>query len=226
MLEQLKKLVLKIEKMFFSSKSKIPISKIVLNNNKNQIILNRYEGLELLNDWKLINQENDEFTFFSKIIELSANSSSVLYASDQLYTASASPSELMTYADGSLSSITINGSKFGNHAGFTRAKVSVFTPLLAFQLTSLVTGQYYFNELSAKIKEIQTGIKELITLHHNERIAKLITITNSLLEYEKSKSFTTEDFTNINNLKIELENIRNEFFLWLLVWQFFHYDVK
>ncbi|MEP5936315.1 MAG: hypothetical protein ABJ218_14445, partial [Winogradskyella arenosi] len=117
------------------------------------------------------------------------------------------------YGNGTLSSITMNGSKFGQHAGFVSANTAVFTPLLAFQFESMVTGQYYFKGLSKQLTSIHESINNLISLHHNERLAKLRYINFKISELNKRSYFTTEDYMTIDKLKYDLSTIRFEYLL-------------
>lgn len=190
-----------------------PISEIQLSNNSNLINFKLDNNFQLDENWALLNSSNQTENFFSQATGASAIAASTIYSTSGLYTATASASSLMTYGNGTLSSITMNGSKFGQHAGFVSANAAVFTPLLAFQFASMVTGQYYFKGLSQQLTSIHESINKLISLHHNERLAKLRYINIKISELNKRSYFTTEDYITIDKLKYELSTIRFEYLL-------------
>jgi hypothetical protein len=190
-----------------------PMSEIQLSNNSSLINFKLDNNFQLDENWALLNSSNQAENFFSQATGASAIAASTIYSTSGLYTATASASSLMTYGNGTLSSITMNGSKFGQHAGFVSANAAVFTPLLAFQFASMVTGQYYFKGLSQQLTSIHESINNLISLHHNERLAKLRYINFKISELNKRSFFTTEDYITIDKLKYELSTIRFEYLL-------------
>jgi hypothetical protein len=190
-----------------------PISKIQLSNNSGVIDFDLDNNFQLDENWALLNTSNQTENFFSQATGASAIAASSIYSTSGLYTATASANSLMTYGNGTLSSITMNGSKFGQHAGFVSANTAVFTPILAFQFASMLTGQYYFNGLSKQLTSIHESINNLISLHHNERLAKLRYINFKISELNKRSYFTTEDYITIDKLKYDLSTIRFEYLL-------------
>src|SRR5690554_619708 len=174
-----------------------PISEIRLSNKSDFIDFKLNNNFQLDENWALLNSTNQTENFFSQASGASAIAASTAYSTSGLYTATASANSLMTYGNGTLSSITMNGSKFGQHAGFVSANAAVFTPLLAFQFASMVTGQYYFKGLSQQLTSIHESINNLISLHHNERLAKLRYINFKISELNKRTYFTTEDYITI-----------------------------
>lgn len=190
-----------------------PISKIQLNNGSSIIDFNLNNNFEIDANWALLNTSNQTENFFSQATSSSAIAALSIYSTSGLYTATASVNSLMTYGNGTLSSITMNGSKFGQHAGFVNVNTAVFTPILAFQFASMLTGQYYFNGLSKQLTSIYESINHLISLHHNERLAKLRYINFKISELNKRSYFTAEDYIAIDNLKYDLSTICFEYLL-------------
>ncbi|MAL59706.1 MAG: hypothetical protein CMC14_06640 [Flavobacteriaceae bacterium] len=186
----------------FNLKNDITNLSFKLNNN-----------ISLDNSWSLITTQNKKSNFLSQIAGTTSVGSSVAYSANGLYSATANTSSLMTYGNGSLSSITMNGSQFGSHAGFVSTNPAVFTPILAFQFTSMLTGQYYFKGLTKQLTSVQKGINELISLHHNERLAKLRYINTKTNELNNRNFFTTEDYIIVDRLKYDLSIIRFEYLL-------------
>ncbi|MEH6770044.1 hypothetical protein [Maribacter arcticus] len=190
-----------------------PISEILLSNKSGSIDFKLDNNFKIDENWALLNSTNKTENFFSQASGASTIAASTAYSTSGLYTATASANSLMTYGNGTLSSITMNGSKFGQHAGFVSANAAVFTPLLAFQFASMLTGQYYFKGLSKQLTSIHESINKLISLHHNERLAKLRYINFKISELNKRSYFTTEDYITIDKLKYDLSTIRFEYLL-------------
>jgi hypothetical protein len=189
------------------------LNEIIIGNGKDNVTLNRINDFKFDHNWEPLSGKHDSANFFSQIVGAGAAAGSVVYSTEGLYRATVSPDKLMNYNNGTLSSITLNGDKFGSHAGFVNANAAVFAPVLIFQLASMVTGQYYFNGMTKQLSAIQKGIDQILQSYNNERIAKIKAITDKLLEYEKSKYFTLEDFVTIDKIKMELATIRYEYLL-------------
>ena len=77
----------------------------------------------------------------------------------------------------------------------------------------MLTGQYYFKGLTKQLTSVQKGINELISLHHNERLAKLRYINTKTTELNNRNFFTTEDYVIVDRLKYDLSIIRFEYLL-------------
>tara|TARA_B100001059_G_C17830931_1_gene584672 strand:- start:33 stop:1469 length:1437 start_codon:yes stop_codon:yes gene_type:complete len=184
-----------------------------MKNDLSNLSFKLNNNISLDNSWSLITTQNNKSNFLSQIAGTSSVGSSVAYSANGLYTATANTGSLMTYGNGSLSSITMNGSQFGSHAGFVSANPAVFTPILAVQFASLLTGQYYFKGLTKQLTSVQKGINELISLHHNERLAKLRYINTKTTELNNRNFFTTEDYVIVDRLKYDLSIIRFEYLL-------------
>ncbi|PIF01696.1 MAG: hypothetical protein CR994_00110 [Maribacter sp.] len=184
-----------------------------MENDISNLSFKLNNSINLDNSWSLITTQDNKSNFLSQIAGASSIGSSVAYSANGLYVATANTSSLMTYGNGSLSSITMNGSKFGSHAGFISANPAVFTPILAVQFASMLTGQYYFKGLTKQLTSVQKGINELISLHHNERLAKLRYVNTKTNELNNRKFFTTEDYVIVDRLKYDLSIIRFEYLL-------------
>lgn len=189
------------------------IDSFSFKNEVSNLDFNLDNNISLDKSWSLVTSQNNKSNILSQITGTSSIASSAIYSANGLYTATANTNALMTYGNGSLSSITMNGSKFGNHAGFVSANPAVFTPILAVQFASMLTGQYYFNGLTKQLTAVQKGVNELINHHHNERLAKLRYINSKTNELNNRNFFTTEDYVIIDKLKYDLSIIRYEYLL-------------
>lgn len=189
------------------------LNEIIIGNQQNNVTFNRMNDFKFDQNWEPLSSKHDSANFFSQVAGAGSAATSTLYSAQGLYRATVSPDKLMTYNNGTLSSITLNGDKFGSHAGFVNANTAVFAPVLIFQFASMVTGQYYFNGMTNQLNSIQKGIDQILQSYNNERIAKIKSMTDKLIEFEKNKYFTLEDFVAIDKIKMELSTIRYEYLL-------------
>lgn len=189
------------------------LNEIIIGNQQNNVTFNRINNFQFGQDWEPLSNKHDSANFFSQVAGAGTAATSAMYSAQGLYRATVSPDKLMTYNNGTLSSITLNGEKFASHAGFVNANTAVFSPILIFQFASMVTGQYYFNGMTNQLNSIQKGIDQILQSYNNERIAKIKSMTDKLIEFEKNKYFTLEDFVTIDKIKMELSTIRYEYLL-------------
>lgn len=189
------------------------LNQIIIGSDKNIVVLDRINDFALDQQWTPLAQTNENAIFFSQVCGAGVATGTAAYSASGLYRATVSPDKLMTYNNGTLSSITLNGKSFGSHAGFVNANAAVFSPVLLFQFASMITGQYYFNGMTKQLLSIQQGIDQLLQNHHNERTAKMRAYAEKMIEFEKRGFFTAEDFVAIDKMKLDLAVIRYEYLL-------------
>ena len=128
------------------------------------------------------------------------------------FTATVNPSTLMEYTKGvgGLSSI-VQGSngKIISHSGFVNA--SVFTPIVAFQILSFATGQYYLHGINKQLSKILNKLDDLQFFIESEDLAKINVIQEELLNLSNKKIVTQQDFNTISNFKNELKFIKEKY---------------
>lgn len=99
---------------------------------------------------------------FSTAVGLATQASTMSCVANGLYQSKVSSAQLIQYANGDYSSmIRGNNGQIQGHAGFSKAGADVFSPMILFQLTSIVTGQYYMHGISKQLKALQESINEL-----------------------------------------------------------------
>lgn len=131
-----------------------------------------------------------------------------------LFQATVSPDKLMTYNNGTVSSIVKDASgKIQEHSGFTQAGNAAFNPLLVMQFASILTGQYYFNGITNQLNLVLDKLDNLQRMHHIEREAKMKYAFNQLQIYSNKKAFTIEDFVNLKHISYDLQVIRDEYLI-------------
>ena len=130
-----------------------------------------------------------------------------------LFQATANPATLMQLSGGGVSSAVVNGGQITQQAGFVQAGTTMFTPMIIFQVASVITGQYYMNNISKQLNSIQEKLDELLNLFHIERQAKLVKSFQFITEILNKQTFVIEDFVLLKMILSELTDIREEYFL-------------
>jgi len=129
-----------------------------------------------------------------------------------LYTATVNPALLMTYSNSTIGSsiVGINGQITG-HAGFASAAGAVFAPILIFQAMSLITGHYYMNGISRQLTFIDKKLREIIELHHIERVAKIRYCRRIFKELSEKQIVNVEDMIQFQNAMTRIGVIHEEY---------------
>lgn len=161
-----------------------------------------------------MNQDNLS-GFLSSIVGGASNVAITSSATYGLFKATVNPETLMKLSSGGVGSAVLEGGKISQQAGFVQMGSSIFTPMVVFQLASIVTGQYYMNNISKQLNAVQEKLDELLQLFHIERQAKLIKSFQFIKEYLGKKSFVIEDFVLMKSIISDLANIREEYYLML-----------
>ncbi|PZW36935.1 hypothetical protein LX95_02918 [Mesonia algae] len=130
-----------------------------------------------------------------------------------LFQATANPATLMQLSSGGVGSAVVNGGQITQQAGFVQAGTTIFTPMIIFQVASVITGQYYMNNISKQLNSIQEKLDELLNLFHIERQAKLVKSFQFISEILNKQNFVIEDFVLLKMILSELTDIREEYFL-------------
>ncbi len=235
------KLLEKIKQLFKRDKSNLEkkIDLLLTQNNtdiakiENQEKINEFEiksnngiiKFEAISDETLINKlpkihlnkENQEKITgtLSNIVGGASNIGITSMATNGLFIATANPSTLMQLSSGGLGSAVVNGGKITQQAGFIQAGSTMFTPMIIFQVASMITGQYYMNNISKQLNSIQEKLDDLINLFHIERQAKLVKSFQIVSNNFSKTNFVLEDFVEIKIILSELANIREEYYLML-----------
>jgi len=143
---------------------------------------------------------------------------------EPLFTATGPLNKLMTYSDGTVSSITRNGSRFSFHAGFKEVDISkalevtqVLNPAAVIgggmQAMAMISGQYYMDQISEQLAGIEQGINKLIGFHHDENVGKLRSIENRLREIVVKKHVDDTDIIALQAGIREADSVLNEYSL-------------
>lgn len=187
---------------------------------KNQEVSIKFEAIKV-EDFKTnlptiyLNKTNQDLISgtLSNILGGTANTTMTSLATRGLFKATADPATLMKLASGGFGSSVMKGGRISQQAGFIQAGSTMFTPMIVFQIASMVTGQYYMNNISKQLNSVQQKLDELLNLFHIERQAKLVKAFTFISENLNKKNFVLEDFVLIKMILSELTDIREEYFL-------------
>ncbi len=128
-----------------------------------------------------------------------------------LYAATASPAALMAYSNSTIGSAVMGSSGIIGHAGFSSVAGAVFAPILIFQAMSLITGHYYMNGVSRQLAFIDKKLKEIIELHHLERVAKIRYCRRVFKELSGREIINIEDMIQFQNAMTQIGVIHEEY---------------
>ena len=129
-----------------------------------------------------------------------------------LFRATVDPATLMKLADGTTSSIIRGPKNIIGSAGFKHASpAQIFTPLLIFQVASIVTGQYYLQGITQQLSAISRRLEHLIHLHHNEKRAVLVSCYDVLQEIASRQIYTQADIIELRSIYRDANSIKHEY---------------
>ena len=110
-----------------------------------------------------------------------------------LYQATASASTLMTYADGTIGSIVMDGGKIASHAGFKAVGMTALAPVAVFSVLSTVTGQYYMKDIKKQLTLLNSRLEQLIQKVEAKNRGELDAVFSSLRILERQKVCSMDD---------------------------------
>jgi len=194
-------------RLYASDVDKIDFSKVSVSHES------------LKNNWKIIplnKSTSDEIlSVVTGLLGVGSQAGLAQGMTNGLFRATASPDTLMKLSQGGLSSAVIENGRIINQAGFVHVGSSFVTPLIVFQVISMVTGQYYMDIVNKQLNEIQDKLNKIEKRIHAERIAKLKKSTQLLNQLSNQTAYEIEDFVLLKHIMSELLDIREEY-AWLL----------
>lgn len=203
------------------------ISEIVLTNPT-------YGELSLMkvNDDKLGSEKKYKEVFISDFSLISGNVSQAAIqvanqgitlaqiakqAPEGLFAATANPANLSKFANGTTSTMLRDASgHLVGHAGFAEIglNVSVNPAIIlsaGMQALSAISGTYYLHEINTQIKNLDTKLEDLINIHHDTNIGRLVAARKGLFEIASREFVDTVDLSDIRNYKKTADEIHEEY---------------
>ena len=173
--------------------------------------------------WKPISLDKSKMDTFSNFLSSAGASGAqtgyMAYTLKGLFRATADPETLMKMKSNIrpevmekfLTGVIGADKKIVKHAPFIRAGASFLTPLVVFQVLSIIVGMNYMKTINKQLNRLQKGINKLIQFFHVERTSKLQAAFDKLREFSKSSAFEVEDFSTLENIKHDLKIIQKEY---------------
>lgn len=174
-------------------------------------------------DLNQIGQINSEATLVShkevsqglinSLFPVTASYAIAKHVANGLYTTTADPNTLMKLVGGTYGTAVMKGGKISGHVGFQSVSLATMAPLIAFQAATIITGQIHMKQITEKLKSIDEKLDVLMSYHKYERIARLKYFNHKITEFYSRNFFAPEDFVIIDQIKYDLQIVKEECFL-------------
>jgi hypothetical protein len=175
------------------------------STNLNVVKLSDYYILPIRNN-------QNEKNIFSNIISSAIIPSTIAAMNPHgIFTATINPQLLTKLADGTFSTMVHGAKGITGHFGFTSISASVFTPIIVFQVMSMITGQYYLNGITKQLTRLENRVEELLKLYHNERVSKVNVFNRRINELFQKNYPQIEDLVELRNIRNDISIIFEEY---------------
>ena len=138
-------------------------------------------------------------------------------APNGLFTATVNPANLSKFANGTTTTMVRDASgRLVEHAGFADVGLSAsVNPAIilsaGMQVMSAVSGTYYLHKINAQITDMDAKLEELLNIHHDTNIGRLIAARKGLSEIANREFVDTTDLSAIRNYKKTADEIHEEY---------------
>lgn len=138
-------------------------------------------------------------------------------APNGLFTATVNPAKLSKFANGTTTTMVRDTSgHLVEHAGFADIGLSAsLNPAIilsaGMQVMSAVSGTYYLHKINAQITEMDAKLEEILNIHHDTNIGRLIAARKSLSEIANRDFVDTTDLSTIRIYKKTADEIQEEY---------------
>lgn len=137
-------------------------------------------------------------------------------APNGLFTATVDPTKLSKFKNGTLTTMVRKEGKLSNHAGFSQVALEQsINPAMVLsagmQAMSIVSGTYYLNQLNSQITQIDNKLEELLKVHHDANIGKLIAARKGLSDIAVRDVVDIVDLNAIRAYKKTAVEIQEEY---------------
>lgn len=129
----------------------------------------------------------------------------IQHATHGIFEATINPSLLTDFQNGLTSTMVQNSQgQIIQHAGFASATPKLLTPLFVFQMTSFVTGQYYFNIIQGKLDNVFGRLDDLKRFAKHDKLAELENIQLQIQKLSKIQHPQVEHLVLEHQLDAEI----------------------
>lgn len=141
-------------------------------------------------------------------------------APNGLFTATAPTSKLMRFnKDGTYGSALMEKGRITGQKGFKKINPSEsMSPInpgtligASMQAMAAVSGQYYMHQITRDLKSIKGEIDKLVSYHHDEKTANLLTVKERLMKITEKHNIDASDIIELRQLNIIAREVFNEY---------------
>lgn len=122
-----------------------------------------------------------------------------------LYRATADPATLMKLSSGGVGSAVVENGKIVGQAGFTAAGAAAAAPVVIFQALSIVTGQYYLNDIKKQLKQLNSRIEKLIQMQESANRGELDSICIFLRQLDAQEYYSIDDILLLRGKMLDIQ---------------------
>lgn len=137
-------------------------------------------------------------------------------APNGLFTATAPVGDLMKLSGGTVGSAVMKDGKIAAQAGFAEVALSTVNPVAvvagAMQAMALISGQYYMNEISKQLENVNRKLDKLIGYHHDEKIGILRSANRELSELVSKTHVDNTDIDACRGIAKSCSEVYFEYF--------------
>lgn len=129
-----------------------------------------------------------------------------------LYTATVNPRELARFSNsGNLSTMIHGQNGIIGHAGFKTASLSVFGPIIIYQVLSILTAQHYLKDISKQFHSIDKKLEKLLKHSKVQEIARINNSVKQLKALFEIQYPNVEDMVILKLITNDLSILHEEF---------------
>lgn len=137
-------------------------------------------------------------------------------AGQGLFQATVNPATLIAYGNGTVGSMIVSNGQIVKHAGFVPvSSATIFAPIIVFQLTSMITGQYYLNGISKQLNNICKKLDYMQRFLEADDLGKIQSAYHALNELHQCDNAMPEDFTVLIEQRRSIETVYHKYLLLL-----------
>lgn len=191
-------------------KAQIVVPEFHLTSGGTSVALRSTEMSELPRNYSIIpmSEEQKRDVYNALSVGAAGTNSAVLgNALSGLYRATADPSTLMQLSSGGVGSAVMDGGKIVGQAGFKSAGLAAAAPVVIFQAMSIVTGQYYLNDIKKQLKQLNSRIEKLIQMQESANRGEIDAIAILLRQLDSQKYYSVDDLLLLRQKMIDVQSM-------------------
>ncbi len=200
----------------YNSQLPIPeITQFTLNpasNSAAPLVFDRLQTIDIPEGYECIpmtkNERRGLYDVVSSGMALGTQGMLIQNGLNGLYQATAPVSQLMHLSSGGISSMQISESgRIVAQRGFVQASGTTFSPIIVFQVLSMVTGQYYMNGITKQLNALNEKIDTIINKIEASYQGKLQSAISFFQILAKQNSYSIDDLILLRMRLIDIQDM-------------------